>query len=462
MSFAGPDPVSFNPVATLMRDLRAERAATVAFPPGDTRLNLRRTSAFARDPLPLLLDAYERYGPVFTVRVLHQNVVFALGPAANHYMLVSHAQNFSWREGHLGDLMPLLGDGLLTIDGPFHRRSRQIMLPAFHRERVAASIDLMDGRDRALAARLACRGAPRPLPRGRASWRCASPCARSSAWTPTARAPTSTPPASSSRRWASRPRLLLQVLRGPCTPWARMKRARKRLDGLIFGEIDRRRRDGRARRGHPVLLLDATDEDGSRLSDQHVRDEVMTLLFAGHDTTTSTVGFLFYELARHPEIMARRRSSTWLLDETLRLYPPAWVGPRRSVEPFELAGVRVPGGVPVNYSSWASHHLPDVWDEPSAFRPHRFTAEARARMPKGAYVPFGGGSRTCIGMRFGQLEIKAIAAMILRDWDARAASRLDARDPPDADHRPARRAAGGRRRPTLTATGASREVAREP
>jgi cytochrome P450 len=105
------------------------------------------------------------------------------------------------------------------------------------------------------------------------------------------------------------------------------------------------------------------------------------------------------------------------LDETLRLYPPAWIGPRLALEPFELEGVRVPGGVPVNYCSWASHRLPDVWDEPAAFRPRRFTAEAKARMPKGAYVPFGGGSRTCIGMRFGQLEIKVIAAALLRGWE---------------------------------------------
>jgi len=104
------------------------------------------------------------------------------------------------------------------------------------------------------------------------------------------------------------------------------------------------------------------------------------------------------------------------LDETLRLYPAAWVGPRRSRHPVEIAGVQVPGNVPVNYSSWASHHLPDVWDEPEAFRPDRFSPENRASIPKGAYIPFGGGSRICIGMRFGQLEIKAIASRILERW----------------------------------------------
>src|SRR5438067_5944852 len=96
---------------------------------------------FGADALPMLLDGYERYGPVFTLRLFHSNVVFMLGPEANHYIRVSHASNFSWRDGHFRDLIGLMGDGLLTIDGEFHRRSRQIMLPAFHRDHIAASVD---------------------------------------------------------------------------------------------------------------------------------------------------------------------------------------------------------------------------------------------------------------------------------------------------------------------------------
>jgi len=101
------------------------------------------------------------------------------------------------------------------------------------------------------------------------------------------------------------------------------------------------------------------------------------------------------------------------LDETLRLYPPAWIGPRRAVRTFDFAGITIPAGAPVNYSSYASHRLPDVFADPHAFRPERFGD--RAAWPKGAYVPFGAGSRQCIGMRFGQLEIKAIAARILAE-----------------------------------------------
>jgi cytochrome P450 len=105
-----------------------------------------------------------------------------------------------------------------------------------------------------------------------------------------------------------------------------------------------------------------------------------------------------------------------ILDETLRKYPPAYIGPRRAVESFEFEGATVPGGAHVEYCSWASHHLPDVWPEPEEFRPQRFTEENKAKLPLGAYVPFGGGSRTCIGMRFGQAEIAIIARAILERY----------------------------------------------
>jgi cytochrome P450 len=220
------------------------------------------------------------------------------------------------------------------------------------------------------------------------------------------------------------------MLRGPGSPWRAMNRSRAHLDRVIFEEIAARRASGQ--RGVDILslLLDAEDEDGSRLSDQELRDQVMTLMFAGHDTATSTVTFMFYELARNPgevpplaeevsasdDLVGGMPRLDMALDETLRMYPPAWIGPRRSVEPFELHGMHVPGGVFVNYCSWASHHLPDVFPEPERFRPERFAPDAKAALPKGAYVPFGGGSRTCIGMRFGQLEVKAIAAEILRSY----------------------------------------------
>jgi cytochrome P450 len=410
-SLTGPKPLNTSPLTKITDDLRRERRTPEAFPPGETRFSMKRTQRFATDPLAVLLEAYERYGPVFTLRILHGNTIFVLGPEANHHLLVSHAKNFSYREGYMSDLFPLLGDGLLTIDGDFHRRSRKIMLPAFHKEQIAASIDVIhDEVDRALdpwqagqhldlyewTRELALRIAMRALFGLRNE-----------------HAPQAAHDFEQALGFYAKD-YLLQALRGPRTPWARMHEARRRLDALIYAEIERRRTTGA--RGEDILslLLDAQDEDGGTLSRTHIRDEVMTLLFAGHDTTTSTISFLFYELSHHPG--QATQPMELLLDETLRMYPPAWIGPRRSIEPFEVCGVRVPGDVPVNYSSWASHHLPDVWQDPERFDPERFAPERREAIPKGAYVPFGGGSRTCIGMRFAQAEVDIIARRILERW----------------------------------------------
>jgi cytochrome P450 len=444
MSLTGPPPPTSNPARRLLADLRAEWRAPAPFPPGETNLSLVRTRRMAFDPLPLLLESYERFGPVFTLRIFHQNVVFMLGPAANHYMTVSHAENFRWREGHLGDLIPLLGDGLLTIDGDFHRRSRRIMLPAFHHDRIAEAIDVMA--EETAAALAGWRDGLRVDVYG---W------TRHLAMRIAMRALFGLDPDSSAGRVDAAEHFeralsfysrdyFLQIMRGPGTPFAGMLHARGALDALIHDEIRRRRRTGERGQDILSLLLDASDEQGDRLSDDHVRDEVMTLLFAGHDTTTSTVAFLAYELASHPQELRRLQAERdsvlgmrapsaeqlmsgalpeldMALDETLRLYPPAWIGPRRSVRTFEFEGVMVPAGVPVNYCSWASHHLPDVFSDPERFRPERFSPEERSRLPRGAYVPFGGGSRMCIGMRFGQLEIRLIAAMILERFELEVA-----------------------------------------
>lgn len=420
MSLTGPEPLSTNPLRRVAFELQTERRARGGYPPGDVSPSLRRTHRMIVDPLTLLLEAYERHGPVFSLRVLNARNVFMLGPEANHFMLVSHADRFRWRDGGFGDLIPLLGDGMLTIDGDFHRQSRRTMLPAFHHERVQAARGVMDEEiERALAPwqdglELDLYGWARELAL-RVAMRALfgfDPDARSGDER-AARGRGVHPAREFERALAFYGReYWLQVLRGPGTPWRTQANARGRLDRLIYAEIAQRRRSGV--RGEDVLslLLDAP------FSDRHVRDHVMTLLFAGHDTTTATIAFLFYELARHPALAAAIAGDGDLLDqaldETLRLYPPAWIGPRRAAETFEFGGHRIAAGAPVNYSSWASHRLPDVWEAPDEFRPERFSPEQRGRIPKGAYVPFGGGSRICLGMRFGQLEIKAIAAAVTR------------------------------------------------
>jgi cytochrome P450 len=359
-----------------------------------------------------------------------------LGAAANHYILVSNAANFHWREGDLGQLTPLIGDGLLTIDGDYPRRARRIMLPAFHHDSIASAVGTMAAEaERALegwqvghrvdvyhwARELAMRIAMRALlgldPADKDSG------ARAAHHFERALSFYGTDP-------------LGRMRRGPGSIWRRMLASRRVLDEIVYTELRRRRGLEDTRADLLGLLLAARDEDGSGFSDEEIRDQLMTLLFAGHDTSTSTITFLLYELARHPEALQRvcdeqdevlgGRAPTaadvagglpqldMALDETLRLYPPAWIGPRRAVEAFEFEGQHVPAAAYVAYSSWASHRLPEVFPDPEAFVPERFSPERKAALPKGAYVPFGAGSRTCIGMRFGQLEIKTVATLLLQ------------------------------------------------
>jgi cytochrome P450 len=434
MTVSSPPPVSHNPFRRIGSDIWAELRHRGPYPPGPSSFDMRRTMRFVNDPLPILLDAYERHGPIFSVRVFHERIVFMLGPEANHYVLVSNAANFHWREGDFGQLIPLLGDGLLTIDGDYHRRARRIMLPAFQTDNIAAAVEAMIAETR----------------RAVQEWRPADVVdvyhwARELAMRIAMRALLGLDAESGTRAAFHFERALsyygtgplARSARGPGSPWRRMQASRRVLDEIVYGEIARRRRsDEKEPRDILGMLLAARDEDGSALSDDEVRHQTITLMFAGHDTATSTITFLLYELARHPHVLARLYEEQdrvlggsppsaaqlvrelpeldMALDETLRLYPPAWVGPRRAVADYEFAGHRVPGGTYVAYSSWASHRLPDVFAEPEAFLPERFTPERRAQLPKGAYVPFGAGSRTCIGMRFGQMEVKAVISLLLQ------------------------------------------------
>jgi cytochrome P450 len=434
-----PKQLSANPVVRVLDDVRAEIRVRRrgAYPPGPQDFNMGRTLQAARDPLPLLLSLYEEHGPIFSARLLHHPVIFMLGPEANHFITVAHPENFHWRESSFGDLIPLLGDGLLTIDEDYHDRAREIMMPAFHREQVSASVaamvaeatpaierlhpgDVVDLYEwmRGLAMRIAMRALlgldPDEAGKGAAA---AEHFERALGFYGID--------------------FHLRLLRGPGSPWSKMVASRAILDEIVYGEIAHRRASPDPERMDILsLLVGVRDEAGEGFSDKEVRDQVMTLMFAGHDTSTSTLTFMMHELARHPDVLARLQAEQddvlagevpdidrlerempyldMVLDEVLRLYPPAWIGPRRAVRDFEFQGHQVKRGAYVNYCSWASHRIPSVFPDPEAFIPERFTRERKAALPRGAYVPFGGGQRICIGKRFGQTEVKLVATMLLQ------------------------------------------------
>jgi cytochrome P450 len=437
ISSPGPAPLEMGLVRRIADDVQRERRVRrrAKLPPGSLAPSPSNTRRIISDPLGLLLEHERRFGPVFTIRLLHEPIVWAVGAEVNHQILVGDFDAFSWRDGRFADLWPLLGDGLLNIDGSYHRDFRMLMLPAFHRdyvagvadtmieEAVAAAEALVDGQTlevyhwtRELALRIALRallgldvsgGREQPLAKA----------------------------FEESLAIHGEP-VLLQLLPLPGTPLARAIAARRRLDALVRAEIDERRRRGDPGRGVLGLLLAATDDAGSPLPAAVVRDQAVTLLFAGHDTTTTTFTFLLHELGRTEparqavedeldQVLGSRNPTPGELDgaalpvlertlkETLRCYPAAWVGPRRTTRDVTLGGVPVPAEIGVQYSSWATHHLPQLYPDPFRFDPDRFLPEREAALPRGAYIPFGGGSRMCLGKRFGEYELRALATALL-------------------------------------------------
>jgi cytochrome P450 len=425
--------------AKVALDIRDELAGARADLPGELSFSLARTHRFQRHTLQMLLEYQRQWGPVFAFRSLHRRIVALIGPEANHFVTVSGAENFSWRRGMFGEqLTPLIGDGLITTDGEYHDRARSIMMPSFHRRRLGSAVDVMideagfgisewsEGQVvdvyawiREVAMSIAMRAMLGLDPRGGGVGRDAAIAfERGLAFYDT-------------ESW-------MMLLRGPRTPWAKMQQARRALDAIIFREIERRRRADLDNDDVFSMLLEARDEDGEGFAPHELRDQIMHLLFGGHDTTSSTFSFLMYELGRNPVVLARVIEEqervlagrvptidelleglpylSMVLDETLRLYPPVWFGPRMSVRPFEFGGYRIPAGMHVIHCSWASHRLPEVFPNPEAFIPERFTPEARRLLAPGAYIPFGGGSRICIGKRFGQLAVKAVATTVLQRY----------------------------------------------
>jgi len=214
----------------------------------------------------------------------------------------------------------------------------------------------------------------------------------------------------------------------------RYLRAKKVLDTVVYKIIDQRRKTEKDAGDLLSMLLLARDEEtGGGMSDEQLRDEVLTLFIAGHETTAVTLSWAWYLLAGNPaanqklraeldEVLCGRtptiedlpnlRYTKMVLEETMRLYPPGWALPRQAIEDDIIGGYHIPAGSLVDVSQYVTHRRPDLWDEPDRFDPERFTPERFANRHRFAYFPFGSGSRTCIGNNFAMMEAQLVLAIL--------------------------------------------------
>ena len=233
-------------------------------PPGDKLPSISRTERMRRDPLSVLLAAYEEHGPIFAIRIFHAIHVFMLGPEANRFILVTDRDKFRWRDGSLGDLIPLIGDGLLTTDGEYHDRAREIMLPVFHRERIARRRGRDERGGRAGARGLAARRCRWTSTTGPATWRCGSRCAPCSGSIPIGPASTSRP-----RSSAGSPSMSASTSSRCCAARAARSHGCGECDGRSTGSSSARSpaaaASGDAGEDILGLLIEAEDADGQPL-----------------------------------------------------------------------------------------------------------------------------------------------------------------------------------------------------
>ncbi|MFD3997603.1 cytochrome P450 [Streptomyces sp. NPDC058548] len=405
--------------------------------PGRVKL-LGHLPRLARDPIGYL-GSLSSVGEVVGLRIANRPVYVVTSPELVRALLVEHA-SVCTRGSIFRKAGQVMGQGLVIAEGSLHRRQRRLVQPAFHQRRIERYADTMaevaaahsrswqDGRPFEAAAQLhamglemICRGLFR------------SGLAEHAA----ARVERAVPAVVRGIIWRTLyPADWLERLPIPVN--RRFDRARQVLHTVVDEIITTYRATEPEEGDVLALLLDARDQDsGQPMSDEQLRDEIVTLILTGTETTATTLAWLFHELDHHPEVderlaaeltevlgdrpvrfedLARLPYTGQVLKETLRLHTPNWLLTRRATREFRLGRHRIPAGAELLFSLTALHRDPALYPDPRRFDPDRWTAERSAGLPSHAFLPFGAGKHKCIGDVFAMTEMLVAAATVLRDW----------------------------------------------
>jgi cytochrome P450 family 135 len=391
-------------------------------PPGPDWSITRSTIRWWRRPLQTLEECRARYGGMFTYRLAHEGTwVFVSDPEAIKQVFTGDPRLLHAGEANIV-LLPVLGEhSVLLLDEPEHMAQRKLMLPPFHGKRMQAYEQIMSEAARDEIERWPTDRPVEMRPRMQAVTlevilRTVFGVEEGESLTQLRDELRNTLGTLSDRR-----RAIFLVLLGPkrIRRYPPFRRRIERVDRVLYPVIEARRSapDLADRDDILSLLLQARHEDGRAMSDTELRDELMTLLVAGHETTATGLSWAIELLSRHPAALARLEDSvaageTEYLDavvkETLRLRPVIALVLRKLIEPMEIGGRLLPAGVNVAPSIYLVHRNPEIYPEPERFRPERFIEQ-----PAGTYtwIPFGGGVRRCLGAAFAEFEM----AVVLRE-----------------------------------------------
>jgi cytochrome P450 len=399
--------------------------------------------SFRRDPLGFLTRLAREYGDVARFKAGPQRVYLLNHPEHVRDVLVTHHNRF-----HKGRALQrakrLLGEGLLTSEGDFWRRQRRLAQPAFHRQRVNSYGDVMVEYAEKVGARWRD---GETLDISEEMMRLTLAVVGKTLFDADVGQDADEVGGALTEVMNLFGYLMLpfsEVLEKlPLPPRRRFLRARARLDAVIYRIIEEHRCSGSDRGDLLSMLLLAVDEEGDRtgMTNEQLRDEVMTIFLAGHETTANALTWAWYLLAQNPEAEARMheeldavlergrlptavdaaalRYTEMVVAETMRLYPPAWATGRLAIEDHEVGGYAIPRGSLVLVSQYVMHRDPRFFPDPERFSPERWTPEAKATRPQFSYFPFGGGPRRCIGEGFAWMEATLILATLARRWRAR-------------------------------------------
>ena len=407
-------------------------------PPGPrTRGWLGQLSEMRRDPIGLLLGLARDHGEIAHVRLANRHVVLLSDPEYVRHVFQDNYQNYSKQTRGFQVLRSFLANGLLTSEGDEWLRQRRIAQPAFHRGRIAAFGRTMTNAASELADRWEADDASMidvTAEMTRLTLRIVGETLLSADVSREAdRVGQALTVALGSAN-----RAITRVIEIPAwlpTPGnRRLQRALVTLDEIVYDMIARRRRDGHPTEDLLSMLMEARDEEtGEQMSDTQLRDEVMTIFLAGHETTALALGWTWLLLSRYPAVRRRLQAELaevlsgrppevddlrrlgyveQVVKESLRLFPPAWIISRNAIHPDRIGGYDIPEETIIFASPYVTHRLPRLWDNPEGFDPDRFAPGAVESLPPFAYFPFGGGPRQCIGNSFAMMELVLVVTTL--------------------------------------------------